>query len=122
MNHDENQILGTVETIASGSVRGGPSHNAQKQHMRTVMTIEAKRRRERYEPICFIEEDFGNIDRAHDDPMVISALVHNFLVKRVLVDQGSSADILYSYVAKALGIHKDAYNTYAGALIGFTRG
>ena len=43
--------------------------------------------------------------------MVISALVHNFLMKWILVDQESSADILYSHAVEALGFEKGAYNT-----------
>ena len=50
------------------------------------MSIEAKQRKDQYEPIYFIEDDFGYIDQVHDNPMVISALVHNFLVKWILVD------------------------------------
>ena len=37
-------------------------------------------------PIYFIEEDFKDIDRDHDDLMVISTLMNNFLVKQILVD------------------------------------
>ena len=86
------------------------------------MATEAKRRKDHHEPIYFTEDDYGDIDREHDDPMVISALIHNFLVKRILVDQGSSADILYSHTAEALGLQKTTYNAYAGALVGFAGG
>ena len=69
------------------------------------------------EPIYLIEDDFGDIDRVHNDPMVISALIHNFLVKRILVDQRSSVDILYSHMAEALGLEKCMYSAYIGTLI-----
>ena len=55
-------------------------------------------------------------------PMVISTLIHNFLVKRVLIDQGSLTDILYSHVAKALGILRNSYKLYSGMLVGFVGG
>ena len=84
--------------------------------------MEAKQRKDRYEPIYFIKDDFSDTDQVHNDPIVISALVHNFLVKRILVDQRRSADILYSHAAKTLGLEKDAYNTYTSMLIGFTKG
>ena len=86
------------------------------------MTTEAKQRKDHHEPIYFTEDDFRDIDREHDDPMVISTLIHNFLVKRILVDQGSSADILYSHMAEALGLQKSMYNTYTDALVGFAEG
>ena len=54
--------------------------------------------------------------------MVISTLIHNFVVKQILVNQGSSANILYFHVAEALGLQKSMYNAYTDALVGFTRG
>ena len=48
--------------------------------------LKVKNRKKYYNPIYFTEEDFGDIERKHDDPMVISTLIHNFLVNQVLVD------------------------------------
>ena len=95
-----------METIASGFVGEGLSNKARKWHLWAMMTTEAKRRKDQYKPIYFIGDDFSDIDWAHDDPMVISALVHNFLVKRILVDQISSIDILYSHIVEVLGLEK----------------
>ena len=50
------------------------------------MNVNNKKWKEHYEPIYFTEEDFEDIKKEHDDPMVIPALIHNFLVKRVLID------------------------------------
>ena len=87
-----------------------------------MMTVEAKRRKDHYEPTYFAEDNFGDIDQAHDDLMVISALMHKFLVKRILVDQGSLANILYSHATEVLGLEKCMYSTYIGTLVGFTKG
>ena len=81
-----------------------------------------KKWKECYKRICFIEEDFEDIDKEHDNPMVISALMHNFLVKRILIDQGSSVDILYLHVIEAMGITRSMYKSYGDALVGFARG
>ena len=32
----------------------------------------------------------------HDDPLVIEPMIGNFVVERMLVDTGSSADVLYA--------------------------
>ena len=81
-----------------------------------------KKKREQYEPIYFTEENFEDIYKEHNDPMVISVLVHNILVKWVLVNQGSSIDILYFNVVEALGLQKGIYKPYNGTLIRFARG
>ena len=53
--------------------------------------------------------------------MVIIATIHNYSVKRILVDQGSSADILYSAIAASIGIKKSNLKPHEGSLIGFSR-
>jgi len=46
-------------------------------------------------PITFRNDDFQAIDPQHDDPMVTSMEIEDFLVRKTLVDQGSLVDILY---------------------------
>ena len=86
------------------------------------MNVKSKRQKEHYEPICFTEEYFDDIDREHDDPMAISTLIHNFLVKWILVNHGSMVDIQYSHVTKALGIPRNIFKLYNGILIDFMGG
>ena len=82
----DQRILGMVETIVGGFVGGDASNNTRKRHLRVMMSSVSKKWKKHYEPIYFTKEDFGDIKREHDDPMVISALIHNLLVKRVLID------------------------------------
>lgn len=46
-------------------------------------------------PISFIDADFQGVNLDQDNPMVIKVEIENFMVKKVLVDQGSSVAILY---------------------------
>jgi len=46
-------------------------------------------------PITFTGDDFQGLDHQEDDPMIITVEIENYVVKKVLVDQGSSDDILY---------------------------
>ena len=46
------------------------------------------------------------LNQDHDDTMVITATIHNYVVKRILVDQGSLTEILYSVVATSMNITK----------------
>ena len=45
--------------------------------------------------ITFIDEDAERIHHPHDDAIVITLLIANYTTRRVLVDNGSSVDILY---------------------------
>jgi len=40
-------------------------------------------------PIVFTNEDFKIIDTRHDDPMVVTIEVANFVIMKTLIDQGS---------------------------------
>ena len=43
----------------------------------------------------FLEEDARRVKQSHDDPLVIMLMIEGFNTRRVLVDNGSSADIFY---------------------------
>ena len=52
--------------------------------------------RPRMPPITFTDEDFKGVDyRQQADPMVIVVDIDRFTIRKTLVDQGSSVDILY---------------------------
>nr|KYP41824.1 Transposon Ty3-I Gag-Pol polyprotein [Cajanus cajan] len=54
-----------------------------------------------------------------DDPIVISTIVMGYNVKRVLVDQGSSTDILFWEAFVRMKIPSNRLVPYTGTLIGF---
>ena len=43
----------------------------------------------------FLEEDIRGVKQPHDDLLVIMLTIKGFNTKRILVDNGSSADIIY---------------------------
>ena len=45
--------------------------------------------------ITFIDEDAEKVHHLHDNAIVIILLIANYTTRRVLVDNGSSANILY---------------------------
>lgn len=46
-------------------------------------------------PILLSKEDRPGLDFPHDDALVIRLYIANFLIKRVLVDKGSLAKVLF---------------------------
>ena len=53
-----------------------------------------------------MEEDARRLHHPHDDALVVSIRVGNYNVHRMLVDNGSSADILYYPAFQQMGIDR----------------
>lgn len=58
--------------------------------------------------------------RAHDYPMVITAIIGNADVKRVFVDEGSSADILFYDAFRKMEFTNKDLKSYEFELVGFS--
>jgi len=54
-----------------------------------------KHRRIGNDDIVFSEQDVKGIKQPHDDPLVIMLTIEGFNTRRVLVDNGSLADVMY---------------------------
>jgi len=46
-------------------------------------------------PIAFDDDDLEGTIQLHNDALEVTARISGFLVKRVMVDQGSGADVMY---------------------------
>ena len=94
------QIKGVTNTIASRFSYKGKSNQSRKHHLHTIWDIDincvdAPSPRSLL-PIIFTKRDFKGINPINqDNPMVIAIIIANFMVSKVLIDQGSSMDILY---------------------------
>ena len=53
--------------------------------------------------ISFDEEDLEGTIQPHDDALVVIARINGFLVKRVMIDQGSGVDVMYPDLFEGLG-------------------
>ena len=47
-----------------------------------------------YNAVDFSDDDLGPIQLPHEDPIIVSAVIANCYVQRILVDNGSSTDVL----------------------------
>ncbi|XP_019265421.1 PREDICTED: uncharacterized protein LOC109242980 [Nicotiana attenuata] len=54
--------------------------------------------------LAFREDDLGTLTQPHNDALVISFLLSIIRIKRVLVDQGRSANLIRSKVVEQLGL------------------
>ncbi|GAV79467.1 hypothetical protein CFOL_v3_22932, partial [Cephalotus follicularis] len=69
--------------------------------------------------ITFSEADYGGVRLPHDDPVVVTLLVELFTMKRILIDSGSSTNILYKHAFDQLRIPADQLKLVKTPLIGF---
>ena len=69
--------------------------------------------------ISFTDEDVERIHHPHDDAIVITLLIADYTTRRVLVDNGSSADILYYPAFQQMRLGRDQFRPVCSPLIGF---
>ncbi|XP_048493253.1 uncharacterized protein LOC104883311 [Beta vulgaris subsp. vulgaris] len=70
--------------------------------------------------ISFTLEDAKHVVYPHDDPLVVTLKISNCLVHRILVDGGSSANILYLSTFEKLMIGREYLKSVRYPVIGFT--
>ncbi|XP_023889758.2 uncharacterized protein LOC112001811 [Quercus suber] len=71
------------------------------------------------EPIAFGDKDLEGTVQPHDDALVVIARVAGFLVKRMMIDQGSGADVMYPDLYWGLGLKSGDLSKYSTPLVGF---
>ncbi|XP_075661761.1 uncharacterized protein LOC142631475 [Castanea sativa] len=71
------------------------------------------------QPIAFGDDDMGGTIQRHGDALVVTARIRGFIVKRIMIDQGSSADVMYPDLYRGLGLKKEDLSKYDTPLIGF---
>ena len=64
------------------------------------------------------EDKIGTI-LPHDDALVITLRIGGYDVKRVMVDQGSAAEIMYPDLYKGLNLKAENLTSYSSPLVSF---
>ena len=67
----------------------------------------------------FSDEDKIGIIQPYDDALVVILKIRGYDVKRVLVDQGSGAEIMYPDLYKVLNLRSEDLTTYDSPLVSF---
>ena len=71
--------------------------------------------------ITFSDSDLEGCQHPHDDPLVIRPVVANKAIHRVLVDNGSSTDIIFASAFDKMGIGREKLEPVSTHLRGFSR-
>ena len=110
--------------IVGGTTSTGSSKKAHKTYLRMVHTVQLtgfvpKMPRVDNPTIEFSEDDAWRLYHPHDDALVVSLLIGDYNMHRFLVDNGSSADILYYPVFQQMKIDKEWLASTNDPLVGF---
>ena len=112
--------------ISGGFAGGGESSSAKKAHLRSirsgkVIEVQAMSKLPRLDTsITFSDSDLEGCQHPHDDPLVIKAVVANKTIHRVLVDNGSSVDIIFASAFDKMGIGREKLEPASTHLRGFS--
>uniref|UniRef100_A0A2N9GG66 RNase H type-1 domain-containing protein n=1 Tax=Fagus sylvatica TaxID=28930 RepID=A0A2N9GG66_FAGSY len=95
--------VGEIHMITGGMAAGGTSRSLRKAYARQTHN-----------------EDSRKVVHPHDDTLVVSLEIAGYSIRRVLIDNGSSADIIYLTAFQQMRIGKDQLRPIETPLVGFT--
>ncbi|KAJ9553497.1 hypothetical protein OSB04_017542, partial [Centaurea solstitialis] len=116
-----------VNCITGGSEVCGLTYSAAKRHAREgpegyPIPEDSKTTAEKEldaAKLTFDQDDLSGINQKHHDALVIQLTIGNCLTKRVLVDGGSSANVIFSDTLKIMGIDRSNIVRRTTTLVGF---
>ena len=112
--------------ISGGFTGGGESSSARKSHLRSIRSADMGEIQEVSKlprldnTITFSDSDLEGCQHPHDDPLVVRAIVANTTVHLVLIDNGSSADIIFASAFDKMGIGREKLDPVNTHLRGFS--
>jgi hypothetical protein len=124
--HPNQEMVREIHTISGGIAGGGESNSARKAYARSmqgqeVYSLHRPSKTAKTEPVVlsFSEEDAWGVVMPHDDALVVTLTVANHGIYQILVDNGSSADILYWPAFQQMGIDQERIKPFGSPLVGF---
>ena len=123
MEESSRPPLGEIRVIIGGTAAGQTS-KSKKTYLKVVQNVQLSGRSPKTrgidEPtISLIDEEAERIHHPHDDAIVIILFIADYTTRRVLVDNGSSADILYYPAFQQIRLGRDLLRPVCSPLIGF---
>ena len=116
--------IGEIRMIVGGTATTSSSRKARKTNCGMVQNVQLtgfvlKIAWRESLIIGLLEEDARRLHHPHDDALVVNVRVGDYNVHRVLVDNGSSANILYYPVFQQMGIDRACLIPMNAPLVGF---
>ncbi|KAG7548005.1 Integrase catalytic core [Arabidopsis suecica] len=113
---------GKINVILGGSKLCRDTVSAIKKHRRNVSLKASLGEEADFQgaSISFDEEETRHLERPHDDALVITLDVANFEVSRILIDTGSSVDLIFLGTLEWMGISRADIVGPPSPLVAFT--
>ncbi|XP_031253252.1 uncharacterized protein LOC116111198 [Pistacia vera] len=116
---------GFCSLIFGGSEISGVSYSSAKRYARAnhhheVQSIHPISRSHSHKVIQFEDDEPVTLAAPHHNALVVFLQIANILVKRVFIDGGSSANILFLEAVKAMGLEEANINRWSTLLVGFS--
>ncbi|KAJ9544403.1 LOW QUALITY PROTEIN: hypothetical protein OSB04_024110 [Centaurea solstitialis] len=108
------EVCGLTYSAAKRHAREGPEGHPIPNESRTAEEKELDATK-----ISFDIEDMSDAHQKHHDALVIQLTIGNCLTKRVLIDGGSSANVIFAETLKIMGIDRSNIVRRTTTLIGF---
>ena len=117
-------MIGEIKTITRGPFSGGSFKSLKKAYQRQVNSVHtippSKQQRTDWD-MSFNEEDAKGVKQPHNDPLVIMLNIEGFNTKRILVDNGSSVNIIYLPAFQQLRLDPRRLRPFDSPLVSFSR-
>ena len=117
--------IGEIRKISGGLVMKGSFNSLKKAYAREVNSIHSwfqslKTLRSSELDIIFIKKDACSVKHPHEDLLVIMLSMEEFNIHRLLVDSGSSADIIYLPTFQQMMLSQERLEPFTSLLVSFT--
>ncbi|XP_024024254.1 uncharacterized protein LOC112092392 [Morus notabilis] len=126
---EDREPVSVIRTVLGGPYIGGDSRRSHKDDAHEARGVYQERfwsvsavKTPRYssDDVAFNDNDASRVHFPHNDALVVEAMIRNHIVCRILEDNGSSVDLLYSDYLEKIRIRKDQLEKTSRPLYGFT--
>ncbi|XP_077237361.1 uncharacterized protein LOC143879045 [Tasmannia lanceolata] len=119
-------IIGKINIITGGPAAGGPTTAGKRAYAERVFSMEMPSKKARTDPphedqvITFSHEDLDGLQVPHDDALVARLVIANFDIGKILVDRGSSVNVLHLGTFEEMKLCKERLGPAEYSIYGFS--
>ena len=116
-------MIGEIKIITRGLSTGGSFKSlkkSQQKQINSVHKIPPFKQRRTDRDILFLEEDARGVKQLHDNPLVIMLMIEGFNIRRVLIDNDSSTNIIYFSTFQQLKVNLERLRPFESPLVSFS--